>query len=156
MRAEYRFHNGLVLPNSFTDAGLDGILKGALRNEWPAGGLFVGLCSAVPSRGLTLADLQEPTVGVNGYARLALARSAVAWPTAGTQNGDPFLETEDQVFTATGGPFDKGIFRMFLTDQAVATAGNVWALSAALQVESVIDVATPVAERTFNYRVYGV
>lgn len=153
MRAEYRFHNGLVIPNSFTNAGLDAILKGAFRNEWPVGGLFVGLCSAAPSRGLTLADLQEPTIGVNGYARQVLARNAVDWLTVGSLNGDPFLETKVLTFTASGGSYNKGITRLFLTPEATAIVGAVWALSAATQLEQVLIDGVPA---NFNYRVYGV
>lgn len=157
MRGEYRRHDGLVLPNSFTDLGLRAILVGAFRNEWPVGvTIYVGLCKAVPARDLTLAQVIEPTIGINGYARQPLTRDAVAWPGDSSQNGDPFLETSDIIFTATGGPFDQGVTRMFLTPAATGTIGQLWALSAAMQTELVVDVATPLPQRTFNYRVYGV
>lgn len=156
MRAEYRFPDGLKLHNAFTDTGLAGLLKGALRNEWPANGLFIGLCSAVPSRSLTLAAIDEPTIGVNGYARIPLARDAGAWPVSGIQGNDPYLESTIMTFTPVGGPFDKAITRMFLTDELSATVGDVWGLSGALAAPITLDVATPLAQRQFNYRVYGI
>lgn len=156
MRGEYRFGSGEVLHNSFTNAGIAGILKGALRNQWPAGGLFVGLCIAVPSRLITLASIVEPTIGVNGYARIPLARSAIGWPVEGTLAGDPYLESLISTFTAVGGNFSQGVTRLFLTPEVSSTVGELWALSAALNAPLIIGPGTPIKQRQFNYRVYGI
>jgi len=155
MRASYRFTDGRELDNAFTDAGLDGFLKAAFRNEYPAA-LYVGLCTAVPSRGLTLGQINEPSIGVNGYSRIALTRSAAGWPLTGIQGGDPFIETVTHTFVASGGDFNVPITRLFLTDEQTSTIGDVWGLSAAIQFERVITPTTLLAERQFNYRVYGI
>lgn len=156
MRGEYRFRDGTLVANAFTDKGIEGVLVGAFRNVWPVTGLFVGLCQAVPSRGLTLSDLTEPTIGVNGYTRQAIARDAVDWAVLGSQAGDPFLESKLITFTATGGAFTSPITRLFLTPEATLLVGDVWALSSAIATPLVIDTATPLANRQFNYRVYGI
>lgn len=155
LRGEYRRSDGHVTHNAFTTAGLAGILASAFRDIWPAAGVYVGLCQAVPSAGLTLANIEEPTIGVNGYARQPIARSLVGWPVAGTVGNDPFLESLPIVFTATGGDFDLGVSRLFLTPEQTATAGELWGLSGAISATLIIGPATPLNQRTFNYRIYG-
>ena len=156
MRGEYHFANGVVLHNQFTDTGLAAVLAAAFQNVYPVGGLYIGLCQAVPGRALTLADLIEPTIGVNGYARQVVNRDAVDWLTTGTQADDPFIETKQYVFAAVTAAFDQEVTRLFLTPEATATVGDVWAVSAAFETPKLIDPLTLEADRTFTYRVYGV
>lgn len=156
LRGEYKLGNGVVLHNQFTDAGLVGVLAAAFQNSYPVSGLHIGLCQAVPGRALTLADLIEPSIGVNGYARQAINRDAVDWLTTGTQADDPFIETKTYVFAATGAAFDQEVTRLFLTPEATATTGDVWAVSAAFETPKLIDPLTLEADRSFTYRVYGV
>lgn len=152
MRGEFRFRNGLVLPNSITTVGERAYLRAIFRNE-PLS-FFVGLTDAVPSKGAVLTGIDEPTIGTNGYARQAISRDASGWATEGQSGGVEWIETKDLVFAAAGGPFTMPIWRMFLTPEASALVGDVWAFSAALPEALLIDPATPVEERTFRYRVF--
>lgn len=158
MRGEY-FHNGIAIPNNLTTKGRSEFLAMAFRGIsgtaiGAGGNFFLGLCTAVPSDSLTLADIVEPTIGVNGYARVAITRDSLGWPTVGTTNLIPFIETIDAVFTAAGGDFDQTVTRSFLTPEATLTVGDIYSLSEALIAPLLITPATLVAARTFNYRVY--
>ena len=155
MRGEYRFACGWQVHNQFTDDGLQAVLAAAFQNIYPAN-LYIGLCQAVPSRGVGLGDLIEPTIGVNGYARAQVTRNNTFWPTTGIQAGDPYLESQLITFTASGGNFDQAITRMFLTPEQTSIVGDVWALSGALNTPLLIGPATPVGQRQFNYRIYGI
>lgn len=152
LRGEFRFQNGLIVPNNVTIAGAQMILAAALRNTVPV--FHIGLCSAVYEPDLTLADIVEPTLAVNGYARLAVARDSVGWPSGGLVNNEPYLETLALVWEATGGEFDQPVTRMFLTPEPTATEGVVYALSGALPEEFTIDEETAEVDRTFKYRIY--
>ncbi|MCK8343041.1 hypothetical protein LXA62_18235, partial [Erwinia amylovora] len=63
----------MVLPNNITTEGARVILAAAFRNDVPT--FFAGLVRGVPSLSLTSANLTEPTIGTNGYARVSIARS---------------------------------------------------------------------------------
>lgn len=158
MRGEY-LHKGIAIPNNLTTIGRAEFLAMAFRGVsgtaiGAGGNFFLGLCTAVPSDSLTLADLVEPTIGVNGYARVAITRDSIGWPTVGTTNLIPFIETIDAIFAAVGGDFDQAITRCFLTPELNAIVGDVYSLSEALIVPLLITPATLIADRTFNYRVY--
>lgn len=158
MRGEY-LYKGIAIPNNLTTIGRAEFLAMAFRGidttAIAAGGnFFLGLCTAVPSDSLTLADLVEPTIGVNGYARIAITRDATGWPTVGTTNLIPFIETLDAIFAASGGDFDQSITRCFLTPEASALVGDVYSLSESLIAPLLITPTTLLADRTFNYRVY--
>ena len=152
VRGEFRFQNGLIVPNNVTIAGAQAILAGFARNTVPV--FHIGLCSAVYEPDLTLADIVEPTIATNGYARLAVARDSTGWPGDGLVNDEPYIETLALVFEADGGEFDQPVTRMFLTPEATATVGVVYALSGALPEEFVIDEDTLEVDRTFKYRIY--
>lgn len=152
LRGEFRFQNGLIVPNNVTVVGAGLILAAALRDSAIA--FYVGLCSAVYEPDLRIENIIEPTIAVNGYARLAVARSAIGWPGGGLVNGENYLESLPLVWEAVGGPFDQPVTRMFITQESVATAGDVIALSAALPDDLVIDTTTVEVDRTFKYRLY--
>ena len=101
LRGEFRFENGLIVPNNITIAGAAMILAGAFRATPTV--FHVGLCNAVFESDLTIADLDEPTLAVNGYARLAVARDIVGWPGGGEVNGESYLESLPLVWTPVGG-----------------------------------------------------
>ena len=124
------------------------------RDMCAGGNFFLWLCTAVPSDSLTLADFTEPTIGVNGYARVPVTRNIAGWPTVGTTNLIPFIQTLDAIFTAAGGDFDQAITRCFLTPELNAVVGDVYSLSEALIAPLPITPTTLIADRTFNYRVY--
>jgi len=152
LRGEFRFKNGLVIPNNVTTFGAQTILDLALRAH--VADFYVGLCQGVYTPDLQIESLIEPTIGVNGYARLALARNDVDWPTAGLLNGQPYLESKDLVWLAVGAAFDKPITRMFIAPSADAVVGNLFCLSGALPAELTIGPDTIESDRTFNYRLY--
>jgi hypothetical protein len=119
------------------------------------GDFFVGMCQAVPVDTMSLADITEPTIAVNGYARLAITRDSIGWPTEGTVNNEPFIEALDRVFVPSGGAFDQQTTRLFLTPEVSALAGELWALSEAFSaLPKTFDLSTPLGERTFRYRIH--
>ena len=159
-RGEFRFANGLILPNNLTDYGAQEMLKMSLWGSdsvlvAPAGSFDVGLCTGLPSLTAQIEDLTEPTIGVNGYARIAVTRDTTGWPNSGTVNGQFYTETGDLVWTASGGDFDQSIQRLFFSNQLSLTTGDFLALSAAMPNPVTIGTATLAADRTFRYRVYS-
>jgi hypothetical protein len=154
LRGEFRFNNGLVLPNNVTEAGSAAILAAALRNTPIT--FWVGLCSAVYAPDLRIEDLVEPTLLTNGYARLAVARDSTAdgWPGGGLVNGENYLESKALTWSAVDEPFDESVTRMFICQTQDGLAGDVLALSAALPDDLLIGVDTPEVDRTFRYRLY--
>lgn len=160
MRGEFIRGDGLVIPNNVTNSGRAQYLKMIFNGVDgtpvidPGSTFFFGLSNAVPADVVDLTVILEPTIGVEGYARQAVARSTVGFPNQGVSNGEPFIETADIVFVATGAGFDAPISRLFLTPEATALVGQVWALSAALSAPLTILTSTPLANRTFRYRAY--
>ena len=160
MRGEFIRGDGLIIPNNVTTSGRKEYLRMALRGidttQIGAGGnFFIGLCQVVPADILTLADITEPTIGVNGYARVPITRDSIGWPTEGAVGNEQFIETIDAVFAASSGDFDQAITRMFITPEITLTVGELWALSeAAFETPTVITPTTPVGQRTFNYRLF--
>lgn len=152
MRGEFRFQNGLIVPNNVTTYGAQSILAGFARDTAPV--FWVGLCNAVYEPDLTLADIEEPTLATNGYARLAVTRDIVGWPSDGLVNGEPYIESKSLTWAAAGGPFDKAITRMFITPEESALVGALFCISGALPDELEIDPDTDEQDRTFKYRIY--
>lgn len=152
-RGEFHQANGLVIPNNVTIFGAQSILEGFARNTVPT--FFVGLCNAVYEPELSLADIEEPTIATNGYARIPLPRDATGWPSDGLVNNEPYIESLALVWSAVGGAFDKAITRMFITPEESALVGDLFCLSAALPEEFTIDEDTVEADRTFKYRLFA-
>jgi len=154
LRGEFRFENGLIVPNNVTLVGAGLILAAALRDS--AISFWVGLCSAVYEPDLRIEDLVEPTLATNGYARLAVARDSTAagWPSGGVVNGENYLESLALTWAAVGGPFDQPVTRMFICQSATDLAGDVIALSAGLPDDLVITPDVALEDRTFKYRLY--
>jgi hypothetical protein len=153
LRGEFRFANGLVIPNNITTAGATMLLAAALRNTVPS--FWVGLCSGVYTPDLAVEDLTEPTLATHGYARLAVTRDNVGWPSDGVVNGEVYFESASLVWEAAGGPFDQPVTRMFICGTESGLTGDVFCLSAALPADFVIDTTTNLADRTFNYRIFA-
>jgi len=154
LRGEFIRGDGLVIPNNIMTYGVQQIFQWGLVGTGYA--LHIGLANCNPDPGLLASALNEPTIGVNGYARQAVAQSVVGWPTQSTFNGEQYYETKEFVFEATGGPFDKAINRLALINHpSTITGAIVVALSSPLPGEEIIDVTTILATRTFKYRIYG-
>jgi hypothetical protein len=133
LRGEFIRANGLVIPNNVTTAGAAALLGAALRIQ----------------------DLVEPTLATNNYARLAVSRDNVGWPSDGVVNGEVYFESLPLVWSATAGPFDQPVTRMFICQTENGLVGDVLALSAALPDDLLIDVDTAEADRTFKYRLFA-
>lgn len=148
-----RFHiswgdNKVIIPNRIFDGGEESFLKMITRADVvdvaSGGNFYVGLCddNVVDSRDLTTLT-GEPGV-VNGYARQAITRDAIGWPTISAV-GQMFRALSAQVtFTAVGGNFDTAIKRVFLCNVASGTAGILFAMSGRLAGQPItVQVGTP-------------
>lgn len=154
-RGEFiRKSDGLVIPNNVMTYGIRTILKAGLRND--AINLHVALANCNPDPLLAAEQLNEPTIGVNGYARQALPRDATGWPVYSQLNGETYLETKFFVFEAVDDDFDKPVNRLAIIDHATQTNGQiVVALSGAFPTEITITPDTDEADRSFKYRLYA-
>ncbi len=127
----------IILPNMIVTEGGEALLKMALRGDntiVPANDdFFVGMCNQDPvlSNGLTEITASEPTV-TNGYARQAIERSSVGWPTVDNAGGVPRARSLDLAFTASGGNFSAAFSRLFLCTVASGTSGLLIAVSGRL------------------------
>jgi hypothetical protein len=151
LKGEFRFGDGTVVPNNITKAGAKALLNLALRDY--VADLAVGLAAAIPAPDLTVAELNEPTIGVNGYQRIALPRSLASWPTEGDVNGDVYLESDWLTWTATGGNFDKSFNRMAIIINPSSTP-EVFALSQGMNGLRLITPSTDLSLRRLKYRIY--
>ena len=128
----------IIMPNRVTDEGEQEFLKMIFQNVTEiAGGAnwYIGLCNQLPAEADILTSIStEPAVS-NGYAREALVRSAVGWPTLTVINGHTVMRSAAVTFTAAGGAFSAAFTRLFLTDQSSGTAGKLYAYSGALTAE---------------------
>lgn len=153
MRGEFRFRNGLVVPNNISLVGAQAILESAFQlaeREW-----WVALVSGPPTLDMTEGDITEPTIGVNGYAREELTHDDTGWPTIAVSGDQAYVESRLITFEATGGDFDAAIQRCaLLTNDTYGAGQDILALSAPLPTEIVISPSTLEADRQFTYRVY--
>ena len=125
--------NEIILPNTIVEESAEAYLARLFQGS-AITGFFVGLCNQGPAHADTLVSItSEPTIGVNGYARQALAQDNTDWPTINTQNEESFIESKQVDFTASGGDFDNAHSRLFLCSVSTGTAGILYAYSAALQ-----------------------
>ncbi len=154
MRGEFVRGDGLVIPNNITTHGATQILTAAFRGVDPT--LHIGLANCNPHPLLNLNQLNEPTIGVNGYARQSINSDNTDWPTIGSLSGEVYFETRPFIFTPTGSGFDKAITRPVIVSHATDVAGlKVVAVGSALAEEIKLLSSTDVALRTFKYRIFA-
>lgn len=153
LRGQFERADGLVLPNNITQFGIQTILELALRNTSVS--FYVGLCNAVYAPDLNVADIEEPTIGANGYARIAVTRDETGWPNVGTINNEYYMQTDFLTWAATPAAFDQSISRMFICLHATSLVVDVFALSAALPDEILIGPLTDESDRKFRYSIFG-
>jgi len=155
LRGEFIRADGLVIPNNITQFGAKTILGAAYAAEAPR--FFVGLVEAAPSSTLQIENCAEPTIGVGGYARQEIPRTAVGWPVQGDVNGEPYIESRWLTWEASA-DYSRSIRRLMLlagdSDTLTDITGPVMALSAALPAPLIVKPATILQERRFKYRVY--
>ena len=155
MRGQFRFWPGtsreLVIPNNILTEGEESFLKMIVQGDdtdvAEGGDFYVGLCGLTFSEDFTLADIVgEPTV-TNGYARTAVTRDNVGWPTIDLVGGVRRAQTADIDFEATGGSFSTGISRAFLCNVSSGTSGLLFSISGALPSPIIIAPGAPVPIR---------
>jgi len=153
LRGEFIRGDGLIIPNNVTTYGVKSFFRWALRNEDYA--LHMGLANCAPNVLLQIEALNEPTIGVGGYARKPISRGS-DWQVFGTFNGEQYYETNLFVFDSIDDGYDKPINRLALINSLSEVTGEqVVALSGPLPEELTIVPTTPEVERTFKYRIYG-
>lgn len=153
MRGQFIRGDGLVLPNNISNAGAQMILASAFKNTVPT--FYMALVRGIPSADMTFADMFEPTIGVNGYARVEIERSAVGWPVEGLSGGERYIESKFCTFAASVGDFDDSIQRLALcSTNSYVGSDAVYALSVPLPAELTITPTTPLASRQFKYQIY--
>jgi len=118
------------------------------------GNFYAGLCNTIPSDDVSYASLEEPTIGTNGYSRIAITRDDIGFPVIGEDNGEPYIESKPLIFVPTGSGFDKAVTRCFIGLEQTALIGNIYSLSAPLPAALTLLASTDVAFRTFTYRLY--
>jgi len=153
LRGEFVRGDGLILPNNVSLAGSQAILTAWARGTVPT--FVFGLIKGSPTLTMTETNVGEPTIGHNGYNRIAVTRDVNGWPVFGNVGVENYIGTKPLVFTPTGGAFDQPIQRVALFDSLTKDpAHNIYSMSAPLQNEVILDVSTPVEQRTFYYRLY--
>lgn len=152
LRGEFCRGDGLVIPNNITIFGASRILQAAMANVDLD--FWVGLVNTAPDPELMIEDTLEPTLGVNGYGRIEIARSAIGWPTNGQVNNESYIESDWLTWLPVGGNFDQAFTRMMLCPFEMLRVGDIIALSNALPEPLILTPATPLGERQFKYRLY--
>ena len=153
LRGEFIRGDGLIIPNNVTTYGVKSFFRWALRNEDYS--LHMGLANCSPNVLLQVESLNEPAIGVGGYARKPIARTT-DWPVFGTFNGEQYYETSVFIFDSVDAGYDKPVNRLALINSLSEVTGEkVVALSGVLPAEITITPATPEAQRSFKYRIYG-
>lgn len=153
MRGQFVRRDGLVLPNNVSLAGAEAILKGAFRLTAQA--IYAALVTGTATPTMTMDDMEEPTIGSNGYARVAIPQNGAGWPTIGTLVNEKYIESDWLTFTASGGNFSAPVQRVALLGFATYNAAHpVFALSAIMPEEITITPTTLLADRQFKYQFF--
>lgn len=144
----------LVIPNRVVDEGEEEFLKMIFQDVTTiAGGAnwYVGLCNQTPAETDTLASISTEPSGAGGYARQALVRSNVGWPTIGVAGGHKYIESATVTFSASGADFSVAFTRFFLCSPASGTSGKLYSFSGALTAALLIADGQSYAAK---YRLY--
>lgn len=130
----------LEIPNMVVSQGREQFLRGICANEsmgltgGPPTNFHLGLCNQTPDLADTLVDLTTELTAAGGYARQAITRDSVGWPTFDTVSGINRARSKILTFTASGADFSGAFSRAFLCSVASGTVGNLFAVSGALTV----------------------
>lgn len=122
----------IVLENTIVLEGAEQFFA-ELLNGAATAPLHIGLCNQVPNKSDTLGDITtEPTIGVNGYARVPLLRNTTDWPLIASANDETAATSKVITFTASGGAFDAPYSRLFMCNALTGFVGLLFSFSAAL------------------------
>lgn len=126
----------IIIPNRVVDTGeqsfLQMIFQGSIADVALGGNFYIGLCEEVPDDTDTLATITTEPTSAGGYAREAVTRDAIGWPTVQLINTDYMIESKTVTFTATGADFSRAINRLFLCNILSGTGGKLFAYSGPL------------------------
>lgn len=153
-RGQFVRGDGLILPNNISLIGGQMLLAAACRNTVPT--FYAALVSGFPLAAMSSAIVSEPTIGVRGYARVPIERSAVGWPSLSNLGNEAYIETDWLEFISTADPgFDHPINRVCLLGTSVYGAGDpIYAMSSPLDADLTIIPATPLDQRRFKYQLF--
>lgn len=153
MRGEFIRGDGLVIPNNVSLAGAQMILAAALQGV--VSPIYAALVKGYPSSGMTSALVTEPTIGVNGYARIQIAQAEANW-ILGNNGGEAYAQSGWLTWAASADPgFDKPVNRVCLLGTNAYNAGDsIFCMSQAFDVDLTINVETPLEQRQFKYQLY--
>lgn len=144
--------DGLVMPNTITEIGRRELLASAFKGD--ALNLYAALVFGAAGPVALESDLVEPTIGVNGYARVALAKNGVDWPNLDMEGALARIASKLITFTAVGGNFDQEVNRIALMRGAARdNAREVWSIGSVMLAPITITPATPLIQRQFSYAV---
>lgn len=153
MRGEFIRGDGLVIPNNVSLAGAEMFLRAAFQGV--ATTLWVGLVAGAPTLEMTMADMTEPTIGSNGYARAELTQDETGWPVVTSSATEVYVESEFMTWVATPEEFDQAVQRLaLLGSDTYSPANEVYALSGLMPNEIIIGPTTDESLRKFKYRLY--
>lgn len=153
MRGKFIRGDGLEIPNNVSLAGAEVVLKAAFRLT--AQPIYAALVAGAPTLGMTMLDMVEPTLAINGYSRIAIPQSIVGWPVVGTVSSEKYIETDWLTWTAVVGNFDQPIQRVALIGfNTYSAAHEIFALSVMMPNEITITPATDLALRRFKYQFF--
>lgn len=154
MRGQFVRRDGLIIPNNISTAGAQMILAAAFQGQVPS--FYAALVDGFPTAGMTSAQVTEPTIGVNGYARIQIPRSNVGWPTLDSAGGEAYIESEWLTWAATQDPgFSSVVNRICLLGTSVMTPTDpIYAMSAPFATPVQINAETPLNQRQFKYQIF--
>lgn len=90
---------------------------------------YIGVCKQTPAKTDTLSDISTEPSAAGGYARIALPRNAVTWPTIGQVSLETRIQSILKTFSAVGADFSDPFTRLFLTNAASGTIGILFCYS---------------------------
>ena len=95
-------------------------------NNW-----YLGLCEQTPDKGDVLTDITTEPSAAGGYARVAIIRNNVDFPSAniGQVGGETRILSLVKTFSAVGADFSRTFDRAFICNVASGTAGILFAFT---------------------------
>lgn len=152
LNGQFTRGDGLVTPNTITELGRRTMLAAAFQGD--SLDLYAALVFGSAAPVVVEADLEEPTIGVNGYARIPLAQGNVDWPTLDMEGSLARIASKVMTWAATGVGFDKEVNRIALMRGAARdNARQVWSVGSVWLAPLTIVPATPEIQRQFSYAV---
>lgn len=129
-----------TIPNMIVDEGeasfLKMILQGNVVDVALGGNFYLGMTNQAPTETDILASITTEPGATGGYARKALARNAVDFPTLFQSNGVWGLRSKLVVWTPSAADYDTPFTRVFLCNVASGSVGVLFSYSGPLLQET--------------------